>query len=350
MSTYRLSQKTDRKRSHMIAVSDNWGYQREYPLPPYLLKSSVLIHCVDTSHYKGIGYSLIYYIFQWLHTRLILCCVSLRSRTWCRHQMETFSALLTLCAGNSHRALMFSLICALTNGWANDRDTGDLRRHCAHYNVTVSDTLFLYRLKSYSLELLLCPCHSFMNRMGFRRTNHIPQNKAITRTNNTDVIMGSIASQMTSLTIVCSTVYSDADQRKHQKLRVIGLCAGNSPETGEFPAQMASNAENVSIWWRHHVCCMGYIVFLHRVCLHCRQSEQRLGIPCSNVNVNPIYPTVGIQSNHASYVLNATTVLLCWEESQIYQTIVIDKGCVFYAKGLICWQRLAKPTSRLGHA
>ena len=29
------------------------------------------------------------------------------------------------------------------------------------------------------------------------------------------------------------------------------LCAGNSPETGEFPAQMASNAENVSNWWRH---------------------------------------------------------------------------------------------------
>ena len=27
---------------------------------------------------------------------------------------------------------------------------------------------------------------------------------------------------------------------------------GNSPGTGEFPAQMASNAENVSIWWRHH--------------------------------------------------------------------------------------------------
>ena len=37
------------------------------------------------------------------------------------------------------------------------------------------------------------------------------------------------------------------------KLRVTGLCAGNSPGTGEFPAQMASNAENVSIWWRHHV-------------------------------------------------------------------------------------------------
>ena len=40
--------------------------------------------------------------------------------------------------------------------------------------------------------------------------------------------------------------------KKTPKLRVTGLCAGNSPVTGEFPAQMASNAENVSIWWRHH--------------------------------------------------------------------------------------------------
>ena len=40
--------------------------------------------------------------------------------------------------------------------------------------------------------------------------------------------------------------------KKTSKLRVTGLCMGNSPGTGEFPAQMASNAENVSIWWRHH--------------------------------------------------------------------------------------------------
>ena len=43
--------------------------------------------------------------------------------------------------------------------------------------------------------------------------------------------------------------------KKASKLRVTGLCAGNSPGTGEFPAQMASNAANVSIWWRHHVMC-----------------------------------------------------------------------------------------------
>ena len=40
--------------------------------------------------------------------------------------------------------------------------------------------------------------------------------------------------------------------KKTSKLRVTGLCAGNSPVTGEFPAQMASNTENISIWWRHH--------------------------------------------------------------------------------------------------
>ena len=40
--------------------------------------------------------------------------------------------------------------------------------------------------------------------------------------------------------------------KKTSELRVTGLCEGNSPVTGEFPAQMASNAENCSIWWRHH--------------------------------------------------------------------------------------------------
>ena len=41
--------------------------------------------------------------------------------------------------------------------------------------------------------------------------------------------------------------------KKTSKLRVTGLCVGNSPLTGEFPAQMASNAKHVSIWLRHHV-------------------------------------------------------------------------------------------------
>ena len=63
--------------------------------------------------------------------------------------METFSALLALCAGNSpvpvtspHKgqwrgALMFSLIYAWINDWVNNREAGDLRRKRDHYDVTV---------------------------------------------------------------------------------------------------------------------------------------------------------------------------------------------------------------------
>ena len=59
--------------------------------------------------------------------------------------------------------------------------------------------------------------------------------------------MSAMASQITSLTIVYSTVYSYADERKHQSSVSLAFVG-----TSEFPAQMASNAENVSIWWRHH--------------------------------------------------------------------------------------------------
>ena len=87
--------------------------------------------------------------------------------------------------------------------------------------------------------------------------------------------MSSMACQITSLTIVYSPVYSGTDKKKTSKLRVTGLCAVNSPVSGEFPAQMASNAENVSIWWRHHVwetkCCVESIN-ITLVLLYCRLS------------------------------------------------------------------------------
>ena len=63
--------------------------------------------------------------------------------TWWRHQMETFSALLAICAGNSpHKgqwrgALMFSGMCARINRWVNNREAGDLRRYRHHYDVIV---------------------------------------------------------------------------------------------------------------------------------------------------------------------------------------------------------------------
>ena len=62
---------------------------------------------------------------------------------WWRHPIDTLLALLVLCAGNSpHKnqwrgALIFSLICPWINGWVNNGEAGDLRRHHAHYAATV---------------------------------------------------------------------------------------------------------------------------------------------------------------------------------------------------------------------
>ena len=59
-----------------------------------------------------------------------------------------------------------------------------------------------------------------------------------------DLIISPMASQITSLTIVYSGVYSGADQRKLQSSASLAFVR---EFTGEFPAQRASNAENVSI-------------------------------------------------------------------------------------------------------
>ena len=67
-----------------------------------------------------------------------------------------------------------------------------------------------------------------------------------------DVIMSTMSSQITSLTSVYSIVSSRRRSKKTWKLRVTGLCGGNSTMTGEFPTQSDSKAEKVSIWWCYH--------------------------------------------------------------------------------------------------
>ena len=64
-----------------------------------------------------------------------------------------------------------------------------------------------------------------------------------------DVIMSTMASRITSRTIVYSIVYSGADQRKHQVSASLASVWGI--HRWPVPAQMANNAENVSIRWRH---------------------------------------------------------------------------------------------------
>ena len=66
-------------------------------------------------------------------------------------------------------------------------------------------------------------------------------------------------------TVVYPTVYSGADQTKHQSSASLVFVRG----TGEFPAQKTSNGEKVSIWWRHHA-----FARLHR---HAKRNNDHIG-------------------------------------------------------------------------
>ena len=64
--------------------------------------------------------------------------------------------------------------------------------------------------------------------------------------------MNAVASQITGLKIVNSTICSGADQRKHKSSTSLAFVRVIHHVNGDFPAQRASNSENVSIWWHHH--------------------------------------------------------------------------------------------------
>ena len=87
---------------------------------------------------------------SWVSHEMYPCPLEEAENTWWRHQMETFSALLAICAGNSPVTDEFlaqiasdvELWCFLwcflwINGWVNNREAGDLRHHRAYYDVTV---------------------------------------------------------------------------------------------------------------------------------------------------------------------------------------------------------------------
>ena len=84
--------------------------------------------------------------------------------------------------------------------------------------------------------------------------------------------------------------------KKTSKCRVTGLCAGNSPDIGEFPAQKASNAKNVFIWWRHD-----NVSFLDISTLSCTVSDDKVGV---------ITTLVWLLWMPQHYVL--TFMLFCW--------------------------------------
>ena len=130
------------------------------------------------------------------------------------------------------RASIFSLICAWTNDWANIRNAGDFRRHCAHYDVIVMTLSRVWIQSPHASPLRANDWAAYLSSLekGCRELSRVFCNRCLlwfwcavylchgcpVFTHYSDVIMNMMASQITSLTIVYSTVYSGADQRKYQ--------------------------------------------------------------------------------------------------------------------------------------
>ena len=134
--------------------------------------------------------------------------------------------------------------------WSNSRWILLRRKNIFGKRLKLSFSLFVASFRFFQpLENTISPYKwAFLTEIG-----PWPRIQLFSALHYDDVIMGEIASQITSLTLVYSAVYSGSDQSKHQSSASLAFCVRNSPGTGEFPAQMASNAENVSIWWLHHV-------------------------------------------------------------------------------------------------
>ena len=109
-------------------------------------------------------------------------------------------------------------------------------------------------------------------------------------THYSDVMMSTMVSHITTITHDCLLNHLFRRRsKKTSKLCVTGLYMGNSPVTGEFPAQRASNEENISIWWRHH----GIWTNLLEVNICCWKSsfetEIHLRVLCHNAKIIAIY-------------------------------------------------------------
>ena len=195
-------------------------------------------------------------------------------RSWWRHQMKTFFALLAIWAGKSSVTDEFSAQRPVTRSfdvfcdmrlnkrlstqswnWWYETPSCPLWRHYSapsHYlnqcgviiNLTLTDKrqwnfdqnikLFIHENAS---ENFVCEMAAILSRERWVKVRALQW-----RHNEHDSVPNHQS----------HGCLPNGLFRQRLKLRVTGLCEGNSPVTGEFPTERASNPENVSIWWRHH--------------------------------------------------------------------------------------------------
>ena len=109
--------------------------------------------------------------------------------------------------------------------------------------------------------------------------------------------------------------------KKASKLRVTGLCAGKSAGTGEFLAQMASNAENVSIWWHHHE------ITTHNTAATATKAIKQNGLITSRTHCAPV-----------EYLNDFPKGIDCWKIAMGWRHAIWQEGN----------QRTMKPMSNAG--
>ena len=124
------------------------------------------------------------------------------------------------------------------------------------------DFTYVFKLYVYISSLLLnCPNSTFWsmfqiaNSFNGTKSSEVPNlNIELIKLQShySDVIMGAMSSQITSLTVVYTTVYSDVDQRKHQRSAPLAFVWGIHRWPVNSSQKMVNNTENVSICWRHH--------------------------------------------------------------------------------------------------
>ena len=181
-----------------------------------------------------------------------------KETTWWRHQMETFSALLVICAGNSPVPGEFPTQRPVTRsfdvffGLRLNQRLSKQSFMIRWFTTSFSDTLcsiFIVNPVNYARMSVKQPWRIWIRLAPIKPQHnmHEPGSPALGWTlhiHYNNVIMWAMASQITSLAIVCSTVYSGADHRKHQSSASLAFVRGihrwpvNSPHKGPVTRKM----------------------------------------------------------------------------------------------------------------
>ena len=170
------------------------------------------------------------------------------TKTWWRHQMETCSALpvtgeFPSQKGQWRGALMFSFICAWINGLVKNREACDFRRHRAHFDVIVLIIhAFLLGFVVVWYQSCLPIYFSPGYFIGTEAIMRLPQCQWCDREWYWWI------HKLNPIGIMIRW-YGDVINWKFFST-FLAFCAGNSPVTGEFPSQRASNTDfYVSMMW-----------------------------------------------------------------------------------------------------